>query len=276
MWGIFDFVTLGVFEKKTQAKTDWASDESQNRNASGSNTSYSNWSPYPNDTKDGASSNDNYNNDSDKQRGTKLGNNGLLQGADLSSGLKGVLTKQNLYDTSKEDKKQKPKPQNKAEQKKEEAPKPVVAPPQPPAQKVETNIKKEEPKPAPPANAQEPPKKSNVKSSKSSEELSKKIAKEKEALEAVKQKDQEDQQKRTKEEDTLISYLSLKSAQHSTQLDRNYVESVFESYSIKSQANALAESTSSAEAPEIRVVTKGNAILAYEDIMKMWKIDLTL
>jgi len=53
------------------------------------------------------------------------------------------------------------------------------------------------------------------------------------------------------------------------------VESVFESYSIKAQAsNALAESN--VEAPENRVVTKGNAILAYEDILKMWKIDLTL
>jgi hypothetical protein len=55
------------------------------------------------------------------------------------------------------------------------------------------------------------------------------------------------------------------------------VESVFESYSIKAQASSsLAESGSNAEAPEIRVVTKGNAILAYEDVMKMWKIDLTL
>jgi hypothetical protein len=42
--------------------------------------------------------------------------------------------------------------------------------------------------------------------------LSKKIQKEKAELEEVKRKDQEDQQKKTKEEDTLINYLSLKSA----------------------------------------------------------------
>jgi hypothetical protein len=42
------------------------------------------------------------------------------------------------------------------EQKKDEAPKPDVAP-QPPAQKVETNVKKDDPKP----NGQEPPKKIN-------------------------------------------------------------------------------------------------------------------
>ena len=54
------------------------------------------------------------------------------------------------------------------------------------------------------------------------------------------------------------------------------MESVFESYSVKAQAsNALVEG-SNAEAPDVRVVTKGNAILAYEDILKMWKIDLTL
>lgn len=193
LWDVFDFITMGVFEKKTQAKNDWASDESQNRNASGSNTTYSNWSPYPNDTKDGASSNDNYKNESDHQRGTALGNNGLLQGSGFNT--HGLLTSQKLYDT-KQESKSKPKAQNKQEnkpappqQKKDEAPKPVVAPPQPASNKVETSVKKEEPKPQ----AQKPTdskKDQNKKEEDSkSDDLSKKIQKEKEALEAVKQRE---------------------------------------------------------------------------------------
>jgi hypothetical protein len=67
--------------------------------------------------------------------------------------------------------------------------------------------------------------------------------------------------------DPLITYLSLKSEQHQTQLDKDYVQSVFETYSV--QNPSLAEQ-------EKKIVTKGNAILAYEEIFKMWKVELDL
>lgn len=67
--------------------------------------------------------------------------------------------------------------------------------------------------------------------------------------------------------DPLITYLSLKSEQHQTQLDKDYVQSVFETYSV--EGNSLAQK-------DQKLVTKGNAILAYEEIFKMWKVDLDL
>lgn len=64
--------------------------------------------------------------------------------------------------------------------------------------------------------------------------------------------------------DPVITYLSLKQQQHQTSLDKNYVDSVFDSYSVKT-----GDDSNSA-------VTKGNAILAYDEIFKMWKVDLNL
>ena len=67
--------------------------------------------------------------------------------------------------------------------------------------------------------------------------------------------------------------MTLKSKQHETKLDRSYVESVFESFSVKSQQSQATDGTSN---DELRIVTKGNAVLAYEEIFNMWKVDLTL
>ena len=66
--------------------------------------------------------------------------------------------------------------------------------------------------------------------------------------------------------DPLITYLSLKSEQHQTQLDKDYVQSVFDTYSVQ---GSLVET-------DQKKVTKGNAILAYEEIFKMWKVDIDL
>lgn len=64
----------------------------------------------------------------------------------------------------------------------------------------------------------------------------------------------------------VITYLGLKSEQHKSQLDRDYVQSVFESNSVATTVNGV----------EIQKVTKGNAILAYEEIFRMWACDLDL
>jgi len=75
----------------------------------------------------------------------------------------------------------------------------------------------------------------------------------------------------------LITYLALKEAHHKTTLDRQYAESVFESYSIKAQTSELSVDDKDATTPksaEDRIVTKGNAILASDEIFKMWKVDL--
>mgnify|MGYP001058437410 CR=1 FL=1 len=75
----------------------------------------------------------------------------------------------------------------------------------------------------------------------------------------------------------MITYLALKEAHHKTTLDRQYAESVFESYSIKAQTSELSVDDKDATTPksaEDRIVTKGNAILASDEIFKMWKVDL--
>jgi hypothetical protein len=50
-------------------------------------------------------------------------------------------------------------------------------------------------------------------------------------------------------------------------LDKDYVQSVFETYSVQGSQDD--------DKPQ-NLVTKGNAILAYEEIFKMWKVDLDL
>ena len=67
-------------------------------------------------------------------------------------------------------------------------------------------------------------------------------------------------------QDPLITYLTLKSNHHNSKLDREYVESVYEDYAVK---------TDSKDAAKSEIVTKQNAWLAYEEVFKMWKIDLT-
>jgi hypothetical protein len=59
--------------------------------------------------------------------------------------------------------------------------------------------------------------------------------------------------------------MSQKASQHTSSLDRTYVESVFDSYSVKREGN-----------DEQALITKANAILALEEIFKMWKIDLSV
>lgn len=75
--------------------------------------------------------------------------------------------------------------------------------------------------------------------------------------------------------DPILVYLTLKMGQHLSRLDRNYVESVFDSFSFKSK-EAAPESKVQNEVEEVDLITKGNAILAYEEIFKMWKIVLNV
>jgi len=65
---------------------------------------------------------------------------------------------------------------------------------------------------------------------------------------------------------------------HTTELDRNYVESVYDSYSTKVKKDKDDEDNDEAKAEDekSRIITKGNAILAYEEVFKMWKVDLSL
>jgi len=65
---------------------------------------------------------------------------------------------------------------------------------------------------------------------------------------------------------------------HTTELDRNYVESVYDSYSTKVKKDKDDEDNDEpkAEDEKSRIITKGNAILAYEEVFKMWKVDLSL
>ena len=76
----------------------------------------------------------------------------------------------------------------------------------------------------------------------------------------------------TQAEDPIITYMSLIASHHTTHLDRSYVESVFDSYASTPTA-ALAQVD---DADDSKIITKGNAILAYEEIFKMWKVDLDL
>ena len=64
----------------------------------------------------------------------------------------------------------------------------------------------------------------------------------------------------------MITYLTLKSNHHNGATDRKYVEEVFDDYAVN---------TTSSEGITKQIITKQNAILAYEEIFKMWKIDLT-
>ena len=69
------------------------------------------------------------------------------------------------------------------------------------------------------------------------------------------------------EPDPLITYLTLKQKGHSSSLDREYVESVFEGYSVKAEDSGLSEDN--------KIITSANAVLAYKEIFKTWKITLT-
>lgn len=84
--------------------------------------------------------------------------------------------------------------------------------------------------------------------------------------------------------------MSLVAAHHTSKLDRTYVESVFDSYSVTPKkepidSNSMVD-TSSENSDQVieqvltpddqHVITKGNAILAYEEVFQMWKVDLNL
>ena len=75
--------------------------------------------------------------------------------------------------------------------------------------------------------------------------------------------------------DSIIVYLTLKASQHTSSLDRNYVESVFEENSVKSKGDTSV-TEKAAQPDECQLITKGNAILAYEEIFKMWKVELNV
>lgn len=56
-------------------------------------------------------------------------------------------------------------------------------------------------------------------------------------------------------------------------LDRQYVESVFETYAVQA-SGGNAEKVDEASNKNM-IITQKNAWMAYEEIFKMWKIDLT-
>ena len=56
-------------------------------------------------------------------------------------------------------------------------------------------------------------------------------------------------------------------------LDRQYVESVFETYAVQT-SGGNAEKVDD-QASKNMIITQKNAWMAYEEIFKMWKIDLT-
>ena len=60
--------------------------------------------------------------------------------------------------------------------------------------------------------------------------------------------------------------MTLKSNHHNGKTDRKYVEEVYDDYAVKTEER---DSTSKS------IITKQNAILAYDEIFKMWRIDLT-
>ena len=68
-------------------------------------------------------------------------------------------------------------------------------------------------------------------------DMMKKIVEEKSAIEVEKKeieaKKNTHEKSKDGETDPIITYLTLKSDQHNSKLDRTYVESVFESYSTK-------------------------------------------
>ena len=76
--------------------------------------------------------------------------------------------------------------------------------------------------------------------------------------------------------DPILVYMTLKMGQHLGKLDRQYVEQVFESYSFKSKESAVETKVSNTNNDRVDLVTKGNAVLAYEEIFKLWKIALNV
>lgn len=74
----------------------------------------------------------------------------------------------------------------------------------------------------------------------------------------------------------MLVYLTLKNGQHLSRLDRNYVESVFESFSVKSKDASPETKDGTVQVDELDLITKGNAILAYEQVFKMWKVELNV
>ena len=56
-------------------------------------------------------------------------------------------------------------------------------------------------------------------------------------------------------------------------MDRQYVESVFETYSVQTTAGNAEKVDDHSN--KNMIVTNKNAWMAYEEIFKMWKIDLT-
>ena len=68
----------------------------------------------------------------------------------------------------------------------------------------------------------------------------------------------------------MMEYLSVKSQQHKSQLDRSYIESVFESYS----SEAKTPNPNIPPGEDTRVLTRTNAALAYDEIFRLWKVEL--
>lgn len=53
------------------------------------------------------------------------------------------------------------------------------------------------------------------------------------------------------------------------------MESVFESFSVKSK-DASPVTKEKNQDTEVEVITKGNSILAYEEVLKMWKVEMNV
>ena len=68
---------------------------------------------------------------------------------------------------------------------------------------------------------------------------------------------------------STLNCLSLKSSQHVSQLDRNYVDSVFESYSTKKKDLSTPNPDD-----DISTLTKEAALKAIGEVFTMWKCDL--
>jgi hypothetical protein len=66
-----------------------------------------------------------------------------------------------------------------------------------------------------------------------------------------------------------MTYLKLLAAEHSSALDRQFVESVFDSYSVKGDQ---AKDKDLNDNEPYKMLTKGNGILAYEEVFGTWKV----
>lgn len=109
--------------------------------------------------------------------------------------------------------------------------------------------------------------------------MMKKIVEEKSAIEVEKKeieaKKSQHEKSKDGEADPLITYLTLKSEQHNSKLDRTYVESVFESYSTKQTVQDDQLEQVGATGQQISVLTKENTQTAVFEVFQMWKVELS-